>query len=134
MGSSSSFTKNLLAWYHQNARDLPWRRTRDPYKIWISEVMLQQTTVQAVIPYFEKWIKLYPTVVAVAETPIEEILNTWQGLGYYQRARNIHKAAQVICATHKGQLPNQPEELKSLPGFGPYTTGAVSSILVIPSE
>ncbi len=117
-----------MVWYKKNARDLPWRETSDPYKIWISEVMLQQTTVNAVIPYFERWIKAFPKVESVATASREEILRCWQGLGYYERARNIHKAAKIICSDHDGQVPSDPEKLKRLPGFGAYTRGAVLSI------
>ncbi len=123
-----SFSKELLAWYRKNARDLPWRRTKDPYKIWISEIMLQQTTVTAVIPYYLKWIKTFPTVSDVARAPLQKILRLWQGLGYYQRAKNIHKSAKVMCTAYQGKIPSHPEELRKLPGFGPYTVGAVSSI------
>lgn len=124
----NSFAKTLTAWYQKNARDLPWRRTKDPYKIWISEVMLQQTTVHAVIPYFEKWVQDFPTVHDLASAPLQKILAQWQGLGYYNRAKNLHRSAQVIVAEHKGQLPCDPEIVRKLPGFGPYTTGAVLSI------
>ena len=124
----TGFPKKLLAWYRLNARDLPWRRTRDPYKIWVSEVMLQQTTVAAVIPYYQRWIKLFPKVEAVAAAPTERILRAWQGLGDYQRARNLQAAARVIVRDYKGKVPRTPEALSALPGFGPYTTGAVLSI------
>lgn len=107
---------------------MPWRKTADPYKIWISEVMLQQTTVNAVIPYYQKWITKYPTVEAVAKAKIQPVLNDWQGLGYYSRARNIHKAAGMIVRDFGGQIPRDPQVLKKLPGFGPYTVGAVLSI------
>lgn len=122
------FSKKIISWYHKSARDLPWRRTKDPYKIWISEVMLQQTTVNAVIPYYERWIKEFPTVQSVAQAPLQRILKSWQGLGYYSRAKNIHKAAQIICKEYQGKLPDDPERIRKLPGFGPYTTGAVLSI------
>lgn len=125
---SLGFSKKMLFWYRKNARDLPWRRTKDPYKIWISEVMLQQTTVNTVIPYYERWIKLFPTVKHVAKTTLEDILRLWQGLGYYSRARNIHKASQIIVKSHSGQIPSDPIAARKLPGFGPYTTGAVLSI------
>ena len=117
-----------MRWYNEHHRDLPWRKTSDPYKIWISEIMLQQTTVNAVIPYYERWIKEFPTVHRTAKAPLEKILKLWQGLGYYSRARNIHKSAQVICAEHQGKIPGTKEHLKKLPGFGPYTVGAVLSI------
>lgn len=128
MSSAASFTKNILQWYKKNARALPWRQTRDPYKIWISEIMLQQTTVAAVIPYYQRWVAHFPTVKDVAKTPVQKILKIWQGLGYYSRARNIHKSAQLILAEHKGRIPKDPQVLKRLPGFGPYTVGAVLSI------
>lgn len=118
--------KNLTQWYKKNRRDLPWRRTKDPYQIWISEVMLQQTTVVAVIPYFEKFIRKFPTVHALAEAPESAVLESWAGLGYYSRARNLHKAAKAIAS-----LPSFPQtaaELIELPGFGPYTSRAVASI------
>ncbi|MBI5415548.1 MAG: A/G-specific adenine glycosylase [Candidatus Omnitrophica bacterium] len=122
------FRRDLINWYQKHARRLPWRQTRDPYKIWVSEVMLQQTTVNAVIPYYGKWIKIFPTIETVAGAPVQKILKVWQGLGYYQRAKNFHKAAQIICTQYRGQLPRDPEKLRTLPGFGPYTTGAVASI------
>jgi len=128
MTRPTSFSGDLTRWYAKNARRLPWRETRDPYKIWVSEIMLQQTTVNAVIPYYEKWITIFPTIKDLSKAPIEKILKVWQGLGYYQRAKNLHKAAGIICAEHKGQLPKDPEQLRKLPGFGPYTTGAVASI------
>lgn len=128
MNKQTPFSRSLTGWYKNNARRLPWRETRDPYKIWISEVMLQQTTVNAVIPYYQKWIKTFPTVDALKNAPSQEILKAWQGLGYYQRAKNLHKAAQIVCAQYGGRLPQAPGTLRKLPGFGPYTTGAVASI------
>lgn len=125
---TSSFAKKLTAWYRKNARDLPWRRTKDPYIIWISEIMLQQTTVAAVIPYFEKWLRTFPTVYHLARASLQKVLAEWQGLGYYNRARNLHRAAQMVVADHDGRLPADPEVVRKLPGFGPYTTGAVLSI------
>lgn len=122
------FSDKLISWYKENARDLPWRETRDPYKIWISEVMLQQTTVNAVIPHYERWIKNFPTIQSVAAASEEKVLKEWQGLGYYQRARNLQKSAKLISLNHEGRFPDCPEVLKKLPGFGPYTTGAVLSI------
>ncbi len=124
----SEFSQKLNAWYRKNARDLPWRRTKDPYKIWISEIMLQQTTVAAVIPYYEKWIKNFPTVYEAASAPLQKILRAWQGLGYYTRAKNIHKSAQIIAQEYHGKIPQDPQALRKLPGFGPYTVGAVLSI------
>lgn len=123
-----SFQKSLMAWYRKNARDLPWRRTRDPYKIWISEVMLQQTTVATVIPYYEKWIRSFPTVKEVARAPLRRVLKAWQGLGYYGRSRSIHRSAKIICEKYHADVPRRAEIISRLPGFGPYTTGAVLSI------
>ncbi|MCR4338098.1 MAG: A/G-specific adenine glycosylase [Candidatus Omnitrophica bacterium] len=128
MAKRNNFTPALISWYRKNARDLPWRRTGDPYKIWISEVMLQQTTVNAVIPYYGRWLKSFPDVQTVARAPLQKILRTWQGLGYYQRARNIHKAAKVLVKEFAGQIPSNQEAMRRLPGFGPYTRGAVLSI------
>ena len=119
--------KKLGAWFRLYARDLPWRRTSDPYAIAVSEMMLQQTTVAAVIPYYERWMARFPTVSALAGAPIEAVLACWQGLGYYSRARNLHHAAQVICREYRGVFPCDPEELRKLPGFGPYTAGAVAA-------
>lgn len=116
---------SLISWYKDNHRDLPWRRTKDPYKIWISEVMLQQTTVTAVIPYYERFLKLFPTLEALATAPIENVLEAWAGLGYYSRARNLHKAAQAL-SLNKG-FPTTAQELMEYPGFGPYTSRAVST-------
>lgn len=125
---SATLTQNLLFWYHKNKRDLPWRKTQDPYKIWISEIMLQQTTVNAVIPYYEKWIKRFPTVRDVARAQEKTILNMWQGLGYYSRAKNIHKTSKILTKDFNATLPGDTELLRKLPGFGPYTVGAVTSI------
>jgi A/G-specific adenine glycosylase len=122
------FSHVLTNWYHQHKRDLPWRRTKDPYKIWISEIMLQQTTVSTVIAYYERWIKTFPTVHDLAKTPLQAVLKQWQGLGYYNRAKNLHKAALILINEHKGILPKDPQTIRSLPGFGPYTTGSVLSI------
>lgn len=128
MNTDPRFSPKLKRWYQKNARDLPWRRTSDPYRIWISEIMLQQTTVAAVVPYYEKWMAVFPAVKDVAAAPPQKILKLWQGLGYYSRARNIHKAARVIGETYGGELPDSYDELLKLPGFGPYTAGAVASI------
>jgi A/G-specific adenine glycosylase len=118
----------LESWYRKSARDLPWRRTRDPYAIWLSEVMLQQTQVDTVIPYYERFLKQFPTVEALAAAELPEVLALWKGLGYYARARNLHKAAKIVVSKHEGKLPSEPYKLRALPGFGPYTTGAVASI------
>ena len=126
--SRPSFAGSLNAWYRKRARDLPWRKTSDPYKIWISEIMLQQTTVNAVVPFYREWIRIFPTVEDVAKAPLRKILRTWQGLGYYTRAKNIHRSSKIICHAHGGRVPDDPLELRKLPGFGPYTVGAVLSI------
>jgi A/G-specific adenine glycosylase len=119
---------DLTHWYVKNKRDLPWRRTRDPYKIWISEIMLQQTTVSTVIAYYERWIKTFPTVHDLAKAPLQTVLKQWQGLGYYNRVKNLYKTAHILINEHKGILPKDPKVIRSLPGFGPYTTGSVLSI------
>jgi A/G-specific adenine glycosylase len=123
-----SLRASLLAWYDRQKRDLPWRRTRDPYAIWLSEVMLQQTQVTTVIPYWERFLQRFPTVEALATAPLPDVLAGWRGLGYYSRARNLHRAAQEVVARFGGRLPSTAAELLSLPGFGRYTAGAVASI------
>ncbi len=120
--------ERLLAWYRSVARDLPWRRTRDPYAIWVSEVMLQQTQVARVIPFYERWMARFPTVVHLAEASLDEVLKLWEGLGYYARARKLHEAARLVVERHGGRLPCSPEALMALPGIGPYTAGAIASI------
>ncbi len=121
-------TRRLLAWYRKNRRDLPWRRTRDPYAIWVSEIMLQQTRVDAVIPYYRRFMKRYPTVGRLARAPRDEVLKAWENMGYYSRARHLHEAAEIVCRDHGGKIPATPEGLLSLPGIGAYTAGAVLSI------
>ena len=118
----------LLDWYRANNRRLPWRENRDPYRVWVSEIMLQQTRVEAVIPYYERFMERFPTIAALAVCEDEELFKLWEGLGYYSRARNLKKAAQVICERHQGQFPEEYEEILALPGIGAYTAGAVSSI------
>jgi len=118
----------LLNWYKKNKRTLPWRGHPDAYAVWVSEIMLQQTRVETVIPYFEKWMRLFPSVAALAKASEHDVLNLWEGLGYYSRARNLHKAAQVVMNEYGGKLPNKPEELIKLPGIGHYTVGAIASI------
>jgi A/G-specific adenine glycosylase len=120
--------KALLVWYHAHRRDLPWRRTRDPYAIWISELMLQQTRVETVIPYYHRFLERFPTLSALADAPLDDVLGQWAGLGYYSRARNLHKAAQMVLREHAGVLPSEAAELLELPGIGRYTAGAVASI------
>jgi A/G-specific adenine glycosylase len=123
-----SFSTRLLTWYEKHQRDLPWRRTRDPYRIWISEMLLQQTQVATVIPYYERFIARFPTVEALAAAPLDDVLKTWEGAGYYARARNLHRAAQEIVQTHGGKFPRTVEALLELPGIGRYTAGAIASI------
>ncbi|KEO84534.1 A/G-specific adenine glycosylase [Tumebacillus flagellatus] len=120
--------KALLDWYEANKRDLPWRRTRDPYAIWVSEVMLQQTRVETVIPYWERFLERFPTIEALADAPEADVLKHWEGLGYYSRVRNLQKAAQVVKERHHGIVPDTLDEMRALPGVGPYTAGAVQSI------
>lgn len=118
----------LLVWYGENARKLPWRENPTPYRVWISEIMLQQTRVEAVKPYFEKFVRELPDVRALAAVPEDRLLKLWEGLGYYSRARNLKKAAQAVLEQYGGVLPQNPKELLKLPGIGEYTAGAISSI------
>lgn len=118
----------LLEWYDAQARALPWRGAADPYAIWVSEIMLQQTQVATMIPYFERWMARFPTVEALAAAPQEAVLKAWQGLGYYARARNLHRAAQMVVEEFGGRLPDTVEALMRLPGIGRYTAGAIASI------
>ena len=124
----ASFREKLLAWYDANKRDLPWRRTQDPYKIWISEIMLQQTRVDTVIPYYERFLDWFPTIADLAQAPEEKLLKAWEGLGYYSRVRNMQKAAQQIMEDHGGVFPSSYEKISKLKGIGPYTAGAIASI------
>ena len=119
----------MLAWFSANARDLPWRRTRDPYAIWISEIMLQQTQVKTVIPFWERWMRELPTIEAAAKAPSAQIHKLWEGLGYYTRVRNLQKAAQVIVEKQGRKFPEQFEDVLALPGIGRYTAGAICSIV-----
>jgi A/G-specific adenine glycosylase len=118
----------LLKWYAANARDLPWRRTKDPYQVFISEIMLQQTQVKTVIPYFERWMKRLPTLGALARARPQQVLKLWEGLGYYSRARNAQAAARLILQKHDGRFPRKFEDILALPGIGRYTAGAISSM------
>ena len=118
----------LLLWYQQNKRDLPWRHTSDPYRIWISEIMLQQTRVEAVKPYYARFLETCPNVEVLATLPEEQLMKLWEGLGYYSRARNLQKAARVVTQSHGGVMPRTYEELLKLPGIGEYTAGAIASI------
>ncbi len=118
----------LLRWFDAHARDLPWRRTHDAYRIWVSEVMLQQTQVDRVVRYWQRFLEDFPTVHTLAAAELQDVLSLWSGLGYYSRARNLHRAAQEIVSQHGGVLPRSVEALRELPGFGRYTAGAVASI------
>ncbi len=122
------FQNSLLFWYTKNKRDLPWRKTSNPYKIWISEVILQQTRIDQGTPYYERFVKQFPTVESLAKASLGEVLKAWEGLGYYTRARNLHKAAQEIVEKYEGKIPENYETALKLPGFGPYTAAAVLSI------
>ncbi|HMO86197.1 MAG TPA: A/G-specific adenine glycosylase, partial [Lacipirellulaceae bacterium] len=122
------FRSRLLAWYGQHARNLPWRRSRDPYRVWVSEIMLQQTTVAAVKPYFERFVAALPNVAALAAADEQQVLRLWEGLGYYRRARGLHAAARHIVQQWGGQFPRDVAALMTLPGVGRYTAGAVASI------
>ncbi len=118
----------LLRWFEKNARDLPWRRARDPYAIWVSEIMLQQTQVATVIPYYQRFLKSFPTVRHLARANLSKVLKIWEGLGYYSRARNLHRASKIIANYFQGKIPGNLKDLRILPGIGKYTAGAILSI------
>lgn len=122
------FRRDLIHWYDKNKRDLPWRKERDPYKIWVSEIMLQQTKVDTVIPYFERFMEQFPSIEKLAEADEEEVLKAWEGLGYYSRARNLHHAVKEVKEKYGGKVPSTMKEVSSLKGIGPYTAGAILSI------
>lgn len=122
------FRRRLLAWFRRSRRDLPWRRTKDPYRIWLSEIMLQQTRVAAVLPYYRRFLRRYPALRALARARTEQVLRLWAGLGYYSRARNLHRAARQIVAEHHGRFPRELDAALELPGIGRYTAAAVLSI------
>lgn len=124
----SRITRRLVDWYHESHRDLPWRRDHDPYRVWVSEVMLQQTQVATVIPYYHRFLERFPDVRALAAAPIDDVLKLWEGLGYYARARNLHRAAQQVVREHDGVVPADADAFASLPGAGSYMTAAVQSI------
>lgn len=124
----ASFRRTLLNWYDNEKRDLPWRRTKNPYHIWISEIMLQQTQVVTVIPYYERFLDWFPTIESLANAPEEKLLKAWEGLGYYSRVRNMQKAAQEIMENFGGVFPDNHKDILSLKGIGPYTAGAIASI------
>src|SRR5262245_40583384 len=122
----------LLAWYDRHRRDLPWRarpgETPDPYRVWLSEIMLQQTTVRAVAPYYARFLERFPTVAALSAAPLEAVLQAWAGLGYYARARNLHACARAVVERHGGRFPDTEDGLRTLPGIGPYTAAAIAAI------
>jgi A/G-specific adenine glycosylase len=122
-----SLRQSLLAWYRQQGRALPWRQTQDPYAIWVSEIMLQQTQVKTVLPYYPRWLQQFPDVFALAEADQQQVLKAWQGLGYYSRARNLHRAAQQIVQEHQGRFPDQLDVVLKLPGIGRTTAGGILS-------
>jgi A/G-specific adenine glycosylase len=126
--NKSFFSRELLAWYRVSKRDLPWRINRDPYRIWVSEIMLQQTRVDTVIPYYYRFMEKFPTIQALAEAPEEEVLKNWEGLGYYSRARNLQAGAREVASLYGGRVPDDKAAVSSLKGVGPYTTGAIMSI------
>jgi A/G-specific adenine glycosylase len=124
----TTVSQSLLAWYAKHARDLPWRRQRDPYAVWVSEVMLQQTRVETVIPYYSRWMDRFPTVEVLAAASRDEVLGIWEGLGYYRRAHNLHQTAHILVNEYGGKLPREVDKLRSLPGIGPYTAAAIAAI------
>jgi A/G-specific adenine glycosylase len=119
---------HLIAWFRDAQADLPWRRDRTPYRVWLSEIMLQQTQVATVIPYYERFLERFPTVEALAAAPLDDVLKLWEGLGYYSRARNLHRAAQIVAGELGGRFPETAAELQKLPGIGRYTAGAIASL------
>jgi A/G-specific adenine glycosylase len=125
--SRTAFRRSLLSWYRRNRRDLPWRRTTDPYAILVSEIMLQQTQVATVVPYYNEWLRRFPTVAALAAASEGDVLHAWQGLGYYSRARNLRAATIAITQKHGGRFPDLPEVIRELPGVGRYTANAVAT-------
>ena len=124
----SAFQERLLPWYHNHKRAMPWRENRTPYRVWISELMLQQTRVDQVIPYFERFMAAFPDVQTLARASLDQVLKCWEGMGYYARARNMHRAARQIMEAFGGRIPAEKERLSELPGIGPYTAAAISSI------
>jgi len=127
--SQQTFSKKLLTWYNKHGRkNLPWQQNKTPYRVWLSEIMLQQTQVKTVIPYFNNFIKTFPTINKLAKAPLDEILHLWSGLGYYSRARNLHKCASIIVNQHNSKFPTTLDELQQLPGIGRSTAAAILAI------
>jgi len=124
----SPMVQRLLAWYERNQRDLPWRKSRDPYHITVAEFLLHQTRVSTALPYYERFLQLFPDWASLAQASLDDVLKAWEGLGYYARARNLHALARRVCSEHGGQLPDTAAALLALPGIGPYTVGAIRSI------
>src|SRR4029078_13578345 len=118
----------LVAWFEENQRSLPWRASYDPYHVWVSEVMLQQTQVETVLPYFERFITAFPTLKSLAAAPEEQVLRLWAGLGYYRRAKNLMSAVRIVAQEYEGRIPAHYDQLIDLPGVGPYMAGAILSI------
>ncbi|MBG3878917.1 A/G-specific adenine glycosylase, partial [Desulfovibrio oxamicus] len=125
---AETFAAALLGWFAVHKRPLPWRFGYEPYSVWISEVMLQQTQMDRGVDYFLRWMTRFPDVVSVAAASEDELLKAWEGLGYYSRVRNLHKAAKALVERHDGELPDDPEAIRALPGIGPYTAGAIAGI------
>lgn len=123
-----TISQKLLPWYQQHQRSFPWRQNPDPYPVWVSEIMAQQTRLETVLPYYQRWMERFPNLPALAQASQHEVLNLWEGLGYYSRARNLHKAAKIIQQDFGGKLPEERKELEALPGIGRYTAGAIASI------
>ena len=125
---ASEIAVKLLNWFAEDGRDLPWRHTRDPYRIWVSEIMLQQTRVETVIPYYDQWMQVFPTMASLAQASIEDVLRVWEGLGYYRRAHNLHQTARLLIEQQGGEFPQTVMELKKLPGLGNYTAAALAAL------
>ncbi len=124
----SPISEKLLAWYAKNKRDLPWRRNPDPYRVWVSEIMAQQTRLETVVPYYRRWMERFPDIPSLARADLGEVLGLWEGLGYYSRARHLHQAAQEVVERYGGELPADINSLRGLPGIGRYTAGAIASL------
>ena len=125
----TEFSRRVLNWYARHGRKLPWRGNPDPYVVWVSEIMLQQTRVETVLPYFERWMNRFPSIADLATATEQEVLSLWEGLGYYSRARNLHKAAKIVMDEYGGELPRDLKALRKIPGIGRYTVGAIASMV-----